>query len=147
MNSAKSTSNAIEVTDGASADATPDLATFGGRIRYARTKCRMSQRQLAQQFDLTQGSTSLWERNESQPRLEFLPKLCSILGITLQWLLVGDGPLPEFRLFAKVVTLDERRAGLSHLQLAALDAIEHAMHRGAVSTEQCIALISEWQPK
>lgn len=68
--------------------------TLGKRIKVARTRLPLSQRQLGKIFGITDKAVSSWERGETSPELERLPVLRRALRVTFAWLLAGDGDPP-----------------------------------------------------
>lgn len=70
--------------------------TLGKRIKLARDRLGMKQRELAAEFGLTIQAISGWERDDSTPEFEKLPKLRKLLKVPFAWLLAGNGdPPPE----------------------------------------------------
>jgi len=67
------------------------------RISALRTKCGLSQKELAGKLKVDPGTISRWERGEiDRVRQDIFGKLCSALDAT-QDDICGDGPLPESR--------------------------------------------------
>lgn len=70
------------------------LATFIQELRGSQ-----SQRQLAKQLGVSQGSVNLWESGHSWPETENLEKLAALKGWSLQdlqtYLVKGELPTPE----------------------------------------------------
>lgn len=62
---------------------------MGERITEARKAKGMSQTDLADAMGVSRQSVSKWELNESTPEVEKLPCLAGILGVSLDWLLMG----------------------------------------------------------
>ena len=73
--------------------------TLGNRIKAARERLRppVTQKQLADEFRITDKAVSGWERDEHAPDLRKLVNLAKILRVPLAWLLDGSGdpPPPE----------------------------------------------------
>jgi transcriptional regulator with XRE-family HTH domain len=63
------------------------MEIFSARLKWVRESLGMSQRELAEQIDLTQSSYSKYEYNLREPKLETLVKLPSVLGESLDFLL------------------------------------------------------------
>lgn len=54
------------------------------RIRYFRQKKGMEQKALAKELGIICNAVSNWENGRSRPDISCLPKICEILGITLE---------------------------------------------------------------
>lgn len=54
---------------------------FGDKIKEARKKAKMTQRQLADQLGIKNTSISNWEKNVSRPDPDMIALLCGVLGI------------------------------------------------------------------
>lgn len=52
-------------------------------ISKLREKNNLSQKELAQKLNITQGAVSQWETGESKPKTEMLPKLAKVLNCTI----------------------------------------------------------------
>ena len=65
--------------------------TIGKNIRKARRDCDMTQDALAERLAVTESAVSQWEVGKTVPDLMLIPALCSVLGVTSDWLLgVGE---------------------------------------------------------
>ena len=73
-------------------------ADFASRLRSARSRLDISARELDRRAGLTEGHTSLMESGKRE-RLEAATaaKLAQALGVTLDWLVIGEGDGPEER--------------------------------------------------
>lgn len=70
------------------------METLGQRIRMARGT--LSQDQLCALTGIGKGSLGFYERDANTPRIDVVTKICSATGVSLQWLVTGDGPMrPE----------------------------------------------------
>lgn len=74
----------------------PVAMTLGNRIRAARERLspRPTQKDIGDKFGITDKAVSGWERDESAPELEKMPKLARELQVPLEWLLEGVGAPP-----------------------------------------------------
>lgn len=76
-----------------------DAATFGDRIAAAREARQMSQKLLAKRLGVALKTIESWEDDASEPRANKLQTLSGILGVSIPWLLTGEGAgvvqLPE----------------------------------------------------
>lgn len=64
-----------------------DKEKAGGVIRVARMKAGMTQTELAQKLNVTQGTVGAWEIGCSFPRPQSMVKLCKLLKIRVEDLL------------------------------------------------------------
>lgn len=77
-----------------------ETATFGDRVAGAREALGWSQKQLADRLGVKAKTVRGWENDASEPRANKLQMLAGMLGVSMRWLLSGDGqgiaaPLPE----------------------------------------------------
>lgn len=68
-----------------------DTATFGDRLAAARGAAGLTQKALAQRLGVKAGTLRNWEDDLSEPRANRLSMLGGILGVSLGWLLTGEG--------------------------------------------------------
>jgi phage repressor protein C with HTH and peptisase S24 domain len=66
------------------------MKTIGERIEYARNLKKISRKDLSQKLGLTYCSIDRWEKNKATPRGYRLDALAEELGVSIEWLLVGD---------------------------------------------------------
>jgi transcriptional regulator with XRE-family HTH domain len=72
--------------------------TLMGRIRLARLKRGWSKRELAERAGMSNAYVSLLEAGAWQtPTLASVNKLATALGVTQQWLVFGEGPVPVWK--------------------------------------------------
>ena len=69
--------------------------TLGNRLKAARKKARLTQKQLGQHFGISSQAVSQWERDEVVPEFDKLNKLRIVLKVPADWLLGGSGPPPD----------------------------------------------------
>ena len=67
--------------------------TVGDRIRRARKARHMSQMELAKKLGTVYQRVSGWERGEVAPGMASLKGLAEALGVSLDWLIAGKGPM------------------------------------------------------
>ena len=67
--------------------------TVGQRIRRARKARNMSQMELAKRVGTVYQRVSGWERGEVAPGMASLKRLAEALGVSLDWLIAGKGPM------------------------------------------------------
>lgn len=63
--------------------------TIGSRIQKYRKSRGLTQEELAAKLDVSAQAVSKWENDASCPDISLLPRLCQILGITVDELLTG----------------------------------------------------------
>lgn len=66
-------------------------ATFGDRLTLAREAQGMSQEDLARRLGIRLQTLKNWEDDRSEPRANRLQMLAGVLGISMVWLLTGEG--------------------------------------------------------
>lgn len=69
-----------------------DIATFGDRVAGARENAGMSQEELAHRLGVKLSTLRSWEDDLNEPRANKLQMLSGVLGVSLGWLLTGEGP-------------------------------------------------------
>ncbi len=68
-----------------------ETATFGDRVAGAREALGMDQPALAKRLGVKVKTVRGWENDLSEPRANKLQMLSGILGVSLMWLLNGEG--------------------------------------------------------
>jgi transcriptional regulator with XRE-family HTH domain len=76
----------LEVTGTTRPDSTLDRRPTGERIKSARRKAGLTQRELAEKLHVSAGAVGQWETG-GVPATERLPTLAGVLGVSLDWLL------------------------------------------------------------
>lgn len=79
-----------------------DYAELGQRVAQRRKFLRYTQEQVAEQADLTATYLGMIERAESKPSIETIFKLCKVLEITPDYLLIGLDNLSKVDDFEEV---------------------------------------------
>jgi transcriptional regulator with XRE-family HTH domain len=75
----------------------PVVMSMGTRIKAARKRLhpKVTQKDVAAAFGITEQAVSGWERDEDTPGLDKMPKLRDILKVPYAWLIEGgDTPPP-----------------------------------------------------
>jgi len=80
-------------------DATPETgnwysdatATFGDRLTAAREAAGLETRELAERLGVRTKTVAAWENDLSEPRANRVQMLSGMLGVSLIWLLTGEG--------------------------------------------------------
>jgi transcriptional regulator with XRE-family HTH domain len=67
---------------------------LGERIRKARLRLKMTQKELAAVFGLSEQAVSNWERGKDSPGMERMPQLRQVLRVNYAWLHEGAGEPP-----------------------------------------------------
>ena len=68
-----------------------DTATFGDRMTGAREAAGLSQADLARRMGLKVQTIRAWENDQSEPRANKLQMLAGMLGVSIMWMLTGQG--------------------------------------------------------
>lgn len=63
------------------------IASFISELRKEKN---LTQKELAEQLNITDKAVSKWERGQSYPDITILPPLCALLGVTVSELLNGE---------------------------------------------------------
>jgi len=69
----------------------PDAATFGDRLAAAREQADMTQAQMARRLGIKASTLRGWEQDISEPRANRLSMIAGLLGVSIMWLLNGEG--------------------------------------------------------
>jgi HTH-type transcriptional regulator, cell division transcriptional repressor len=107
-------------------------ATLGDRITAAREKAGLSVADAARRLGVRHATFQAWEADASEPRANRLQMLSGLLGVSLRWLMTGegDGPDPDQAALPNDlrVVLGELR-GLAAEQARLADRIAHSEKR------------------
>ena len=68
-----------------------ETATFGDRLAAAREAAGLSQSNLARRLGVRTKTIVHWEHDAAEPRANRLQMLAGLLGVSLMWLLTGEG--------------------------------------------------------
>jgi transcriptional regulator with XRE-family HTH domain len=68
-----------------------ETATFGDRVAGAREALGLDQPDLARRLGVKVKTIRAWENDLSEPRANKLQMLSGVLGVSLMWLLNGEG--------------------------------------------------------
>ncbi len=72
-----------------------DTATFGDRLAGARDAASLDQRGLAGKLGVKLAVIQAWEDDLKEPRANRLQMVSGILGVSMSWLLTGEGDGPD----------------------------------------------------
>lgn len=70
-------------------------STFGDRVTGAREATGMTQRELADRLGVKLRTVTAWEDDMADPRANKLQMMAGMLGVSIRWLLTGEGDGPE----------------------------------------------------
>lgn len=100
-----------------------EIATLGDRIAGAREAAGLSQAQLARRIAVGPATLRGWENDTSEPRANRLGMLAAVLGVSVGWLLTGEGVGPHGPPDATADTPDaDPRAALAELRRLAMES-------------------------
>lgn len=68
-----------------------DTTTFGDRMTGAREASGLSQAELAKRLGVKVKTIRAWENDQSEPRANKLQMLAGMLGVSIMWILTGEG--------------------------------------------------------
>lgn len=68
------------------------VATFGDRLAAAREAAQLSRMSLAEKLGVLPELYCTWEDDAAMPRANQIQMLSGMLGVSLAWLLTGEGP-------------------------------------------------------
>ena len=68
-----------------------ETATFGDRLAGAREAAGLSQKDLAKALGVKLTTLVAWENDTSEPRANRLQMVAGLLGVSLGWLITGQG--------------------------------------------------------
>ncbi|MEJ6395216.1 helix-turn-helix domain-containing protein [Gymnodinialimonas sp. 2305UL16-5] len=100
-----------------------DTTTFGDRVTGAREAAGLGQAELAKRLGVKVKTVRGWENDQSEPRANKLGKLAGILGVSMMWLLSGQGEGVESPEEASIMD-DDLRVILTDLRQIRLDHAE-----------------------
>ena len=70
-------------------------ATLGDRITAAREKAGLTTAEAARRLGVRLATFQAWEADASEPRANRLQMLSGLLGVSLRWLMTGEGDGPD----------------------------------------------------
>ena len=68
--------------------------TLGEKIQELRRRSSMSQDSLAEKLDVSRQAVSKWERDEAVPETDKIVRLAQVFGVSTDYLLMEEQPLP-----------------------------------------------------
>ncbi|MDX8384165.1 MAG: helix-turn-helix transcriptional regulator [Ghiorsea sp.] len=64
--------------------------SIGRRIKEERIRCGFSQQHVAEFFNVTRNTVSLWEGGKTVPKIQRIEKLAKVLNTTVEYLTSGS---------------------------------------------------------
>ena len=83
-----------------------DTATFGDRLAGAREAAGVDQKGLAAKLGVKTTTIEAWENDLKEPRANRLQMVSGVVGVSMSWLLTGEGDGPDAPDEANVMTSD-----------------------------------------
>ena len=83
-----------------------DTATFGDRLAGAREAAGFDQKGLAAKLGVKTTTIEAWENDLKEPRANRLQMVSGVVGVSMSWLLTGEGDGPDAPDEANVMTSD-----------------------------------------
>jgi HTH-type transcriptional regulator, cell division transcriptional repressor len=74
---------------------TDDVATFGDRLTHAREAAGLTVAGLAHRLGVRRPLVDAWEADQREPRANQLQMMAGMLGVSLRWLMTGEGGSEE----------------------------------------------------
>ena len=71
------------------------MQTMGDRLKHGRRRAKLRQADLARAAEVGIATIRRIEQGEVEPRLATARRLADALGIRVEWLVFGDGPVVE----------------------------------------------------
>ncbi|MBF9036619.1 helix-turn-helix domain-containing protein [Rhodobacterales bacterium HKCCE2091] len=68
-----------------------DTSTFGDRLAAAREAAGLTQSDLSRRAGVSLEAVEEWENDQTEPRANTLQRVAGILGVSLMWLMAGEG--------------------------------------------------------
>jgi len=72
-----------------------ETATFGDRLAGAREASGLDQKGLAEKLGVKSAVIEAWEDDLKEPRANRLQMVSGVLGVSMSWLLTGEGDGPD----------------------------------------------------
>ena len=93
-----------------------DVATFGDRLTAAREATGMDQATMADRVGVELQTLQNWEDDIAEPRANRLQMMAGILGVSITWLISGEGEGPTEADLEDVSSEDDRKAIMTELR-------------------------------
>ena len=82
------------------------MATIGDRIKLKRKELGLTQAELGEKLNVTDRAVSKWEQNEGNPDMSIIASLASVLGVSLDYLIIGKED--------EIISIDDMDAEKEH---------------------------------
>ena len=69
------------------------ISSISERLRLLRKQLGLSQTEFANELGLKQRAVSHWERGNAEPSLKIIQLIRQKWSVSLDWLLIGEGPM------------------------------------------------------
>ena len=96
--------------------------TLGERLREARIKAGLTQKQVAEELNVSRQAVSGWENNLSQPDLQLAVRIADLYGVSID-AFVRNGPEPQVETAGNVSDIPDAPGG-SGVQSAQSEEIQ-----------------------
>ncbi len=123
-----------------------ETATFGDRVAGAREALGLDQAGLARRLGVKVKTVRGWENDLSEPRANKLQMLSGVLGVSLMWLLNGEGEGLDGPATDEVTEAPEIRALLLELRQIRAEVDEAADRLARVEKRLRTALLEVREP-
>ncbi|MCY1128418.1 helix-turn-helix domain-containing protein [Frigidibacter sp. RF13] len=114
---------------------TEEIATLGDRLAAAREAQGMGEADVAQRLGVRAKTVRQWEADASEPRANRLQMLAGLLGVSLRWLMTGEGEgvaaeptRPDAEAMALIEELRAVRGGIERLS-GRIERIEERLRK------------------
>ncbi|WP_082084119.1 helix-turn-helix domain-containing protein [Paenibacillus beijingensis] len=88
--------------------------TMGDRLRELRLRKNMSQEDVSKQIGITRSAYSHYEINNRQPVYETLIKLAAFFGVSLDYIIGGEGIKNDTHVTPETIEIIRRLNNLDH---------------------------------
>jgi transcriptional regulator with XRE-family HTH domain len=72
-----------------------EVSTFGDRLAGAREAAGMTQSDLSRRLGVKLATVQGWEDDQLDPRANKLQMMAGMLGVSIRWMLTGEGDGPD----------------------------------------------------
>ncbi|MEM6914804.1 MAG: helix-turn-helix domain-containing protein [Pseudomonadota bacterium] len=119
-----------------------ETTTFGDRLTGARDAAGLNQSELAKRLGVKVKTIRAWENDQSEPRANKLQMLAGLLGVSIMWLLAGEGEGLDSPETPQEMS-EDMHALLSEMRAMKVDQARMAERMGRLEKRMRLALSSE----
>lgn len=119
------------------------MEAFGKRITLAIDAAGLEDNPV-KLFGVSQPMIWAYKNGLKMPRMAKASHIANVLGVNVNWLLTGAGPMSGT---APVSDAPSLNCELSALQQAVLEMAARVMRTGKLSDAECVKLLGQWQEK